>query len=194
MNSKTTWETFCDIQSEWRAAAQTLAAMGYTYHGGEQWKPPIGKAPDFDMMDRLRAGMQEAAQAYNHFRARTTKQEHVLVQDLNALVAADEALAAQLDPHHTEAEQLAMLEGARALIAAALAMRQEQPADSKAKAAAHYQEMARLAELPKNDGATWTTSPLRDSHFFLAGWNGARDRQDASEVFKAADIAARGAA
>ena len=24
------------------AAALTLASLGYTYHGGEQWKPPVG--------------------------------------------------------------------------------------------------------------------------------------------------------
>ena len=29
------------------AAANTLNALGYTYHGGEQWKPPIGKAPEY---------------------------------------------------------------------------------------------------------------------------------------------------
>lgn len=28
---------------KWQAAALTLAQLGYTYHGGEQWKPPLGK-------------------------------------------------------------------------------------------------------------------------------------------------------
>lgn len=37
------------------AAVRTLEALGYTYHGSEQWKPPIGKAPDFDLIDRLKA-------------------------------------------------------------------------------------------------------------------------------------------
>lgn len=110
---------------------------------------------------------------------------------LNALVAADEALAAQLDPQHTEAEQLAMLEGARALIAGALAMRQEQPANhSTAKAVAHYQEMARLAELVKDGGQTIQEARSRDSHFFLAGWNGALQQVGADTHFQAAKQAA----
>lgn len=29
------------------AAYNTLKKMGYTYHGGELWKPPLGEAPDF---------------------------------------------------------------------------------------------------------------------------------------------------
>lgn len=28
-----------------RAAAATLEKLGYTYHGGEVWKPPLGKPP-----------------------------------------------------------------------------------------------------------------------------------------------------
>jgi hypothetical protein len=30
------------------AAIRTLQSKGYTYHGGEQWKPPIGPVPNFD--------------------------------------------------------------------------------------------------------------------------------------------------
>jgi hypothetical protein len=29
------------------AALRTVEAAGYTYHGGEQWKPPLGKAPTY---------------------------------------------------------------------------------------------------------------------------------------------------
>lgn len=29
------------------AAVKTLEMSGYTYHGGELWKPPLGKAPDY---------------------------------------------------------------------------------------------------------------------------------------------------
>ena len=28
------------------AAIRTLTFLGYTYHGAEQWKPPLGKAPE----------------------------------------------------------------------------------------------------------------------------------------------------
>lgn len=30
------------------AALATLKHLGYTYHGGEQWKPPLGSPPKFD--------------------------------------------------------------------------------------------------------------------------------------------------
>ena len=29
------------------AAIKTLEFLGYTYHGGEQWKPPLGKLPSW---------------------------------------------------------------------------------------------------------------------------------------------------
>jgi hypothetical protein len=32
---------------ETRSAINTLKFLGYTYHGGEQWKPPLGKCPDW---------------------------------------------------------------------------------------------------------------------------------------------------
>ena len=37
------------------AAIRTLEANGYSWRGGEQWAPPIGKAPDFDLIDSLRS-------------------------------------------------------------------------------------------------------------------------------------------
>lgn len=43
------------------AAVNTLQSLGYTYHGAEQWKPPTGKAPDFDLVDQLRALQEEKA-------------------------------------------------------------------------------------------------------------------------------------
>lgn len=41
------------------SAVKTLEALGYTYSGGELWKPPIGKAPDFNLMDKLHARIKE---------------------------------------------------------------------------------------------------------------------------------------
>lgn len=38
-----------------KSAIKTLEQLGYTNHGGEFWKPPIGKAPDFDLIDSIRA-------------------------------------------------------------------------------------------------------------------------------------------
>ncbi|MNS63673.1 hypothetical protein D3C72_967750 [compost metagenome] len=37
------------------AAITTLQHLGYMYNGGQQWKPPIGTKPDFDLIDTLRA-------------------------------------------------------------------------------------------------------------------------------------------
>lgn len=33
------------------AAVRTLAALGYSWRGGEQFAPPIGKSPDFNLLD-----------------------------------------------------------------------------------------------------------------------------------------------
>jgi cell division protein FtsB len=38
-----------------QSAVKTLEQLGYTYHGGELCKPPLGKAPDFSLIDSLRA-------------------------------------------------------------------------------------------------------------------------------------------
>jgi len=44
----------------WRAqcqrsmsAAATLQRLGYTFEGGELWKPPLGEAPNFDLVDAM---------------------------------------------------------------------------------------------------------------------------------------------
>lgn len=38
-----------------QAAKATLERLGYTDNGGQLWKPPIGKKPDFDLIDQLKA-------------------------------------------------------------------------------------------------------------------------------------------
>jgi hypothetical protein len=38
---------------ELKSAEKTLKQMGYTNEGGEYWKPPLAKAPDFDLVDSL---------------------------------------------------------------------------------------------------------------------------------------------
>lgn len=40
------------------AAIATLTAMGYTYNGGQQWKPPVGKKPNFALIDRLKCQLE----------------------------------------------------------------------------------------------------------------------------------------
>jgi hypothetical protein len=37
------------------AAARTLKARGYTYNGGEHWRPPLGQKPNFKLLDSLHA-------------------------------------------------------------------------------------------------------------------------------------------
>ena len=44
------------------SAEKTLSQMGYTTEGGEYWKPPLGKAPDFDLLNSLHMQI-EALQA-----------------------------------------------------------------------------------------------------------------------------------
>jgi hypothetical protein len=44
-----------DMIDKTDAAVATLENLGYTHEGGSLWKPPLGKAPDFNMLDSLRA-------------------------------------------------------------------------------------------------------------------------------------------
>lgn len=46
----------CDIS---KSAVATLVGLGYTDKGGEQWAPPIGKAPDFNLLDAANAQIAE---------------------------------------------------------------------------------------------------------------------------------------
>lgn len=41
-----------------RSAARTLEQLGYTDAGGVLWMPPIGKAPDFNLIDALKAEVE----------------------------------------------------------------------------------------------------------------------------------------
>jgi len=38
-------EALLQTEQEQNAAINTLTCLGYTYHGGERWKPPLGKPP-----------------------------------------------------------------------------------------------------------------------------------------------------
>lgn len=42
-----------------RAAERTLQHLGYQDRGGQQWAPPLGQAPDFGLIDSLRARIAE---------------------------------------------------------------------------------------------------------------------------------------
>ena len=45
------------------SAAKTLENLGYSYNGGDLWKPPLGKPPNFSLIDywRIRAEVMEQA-------------------------------------------------------------------------------------------------------------------------------------
>lgn len=40
------------------AAIRTLERLGYTHSGGELWRPPLGKRPDFDLLDAKQAEIE----------------------------------------------------------------------------------------------------------------------------------------
>jgi hypothetical protein len=56
------------------SAVRTLLHLGYTFHGGEQWKPPIGKKPSWFDADNAKGqvGLAEQAKPMN---AMYTRQE-----------------------------------------------------------------------------------------------------------------------
>jgi len=43
------------------AARETLARLGYTFNGGSEWRPPVGKIPDFDLLERKNQQIAENA-------------------------------------------------------------------------------------------------------------------------------------
>lgn len=105
------------------AAVRTLTAMGYTWGGGEQWKPPIGHAPDFNLIDSLRATntkleadlVAEAGRtAELKLRANQMAEQHRMQAAMNADARAELAeekeatdnwrrLALQFDGHRMQA-------------------------------------------------------------------------------------------
>lgn len=48
-----------DENKRLRSAERTLQRLGYQDRGGQEWAPPIGKAPDFDLIDSLRSRIAE---------------------------------------------------------------------------------------------------------------------------------------
>lgn len=48
-----------------RAAERTLQRLGYQDRGGQEWAPPIGQAPDFDLIDSLRSRISELEASKN---------------------------------------------------------------------------------------------------------------------------------
>ena len=57
--------------NEMVAAIRTLERKGYTYKGGELWKPPLSKPPSFVMLD--------------YWQARAQKLGHILIDTQNRI-------------------------------------------------------------------------------------------------------------
>lgn len=64
-----------------QASKATLERLGYSDNGGQLWKPPLGKKPDFDLIDQLNAA------ALEDLRLRTE-----LMEQFNQLKAENESL------------------------------------------------------------------------------------------------------
>lgn len=55
---------FNPVHQKLAAAVATLESMKYTWNGGVRWKPPLGKKPDFDLLDQKQADFDQLAQDY----------------------------------------------------------------------------------------------------------------------------------
>jgi len=42
-----------------KAAVKTLQGKGYTYHGGMEWAPPLGRTPDLSLLDKMQAEIDQ---------------------------------------------------------------------------------------------------------------------------------------
>ena len=49
-----------EVEGERDKSVKSLTQYGYTDCGGELWKPPLGKRPDFDRIDRLESDLAAA--------------------------------------------------------------------------------------------------------------------------------------
>jgi hypothetical protein len=93
--------------SESSAAIATLKGLGYTHHGGQLWKPPVGQKPDFDLIDSLRAEVESlhaSAETVNEVMVRmradlaeqTARVRTAAGFDLNAMLVTIKGLEGQL--------------------------------------------------------------------------------------------------
>lgn len=70
------------------AAIATLKGLGYTHHGGQLWKPPVGQAPRFALIDDLCAQLANTEQSRRSF--------FDLSQDLEKRLASLKAFANEM--------------------------------------------------------------------------------------------------
>ncbi|MBN9356211.1 MAG: hypothetical protein J0I15_07175 [Herbaspirillum huttiense] len=70
------------------AACLTLERLGYTWEGGAEWKPPLGKAPNFDLLDAARAEIEELRQQLARQEVRMDASPGFMEQSLARVSAA----------------------------------------------------------------------------------------------------------
>ncbi|MBC3948308.1 hypothetical protein [Pseudomonas folii] len=78
------------------AAVQTLLGQGYTFHGGQLWKPPIGEKANFSLMDDLRQQLADVSAERDRF-------SRMYDSAVGALCAIGEALGVDEDDQSTDA-------------------------------------------------------------------------------------------
>ena len=70
--------TVVSEQSAYKAAVATLEHLGYTYHGGEMWKPPLGPAPNFSLIDQLHAEIDALKEQLGSYPAQIVDSDKIL--------------------------------------------------------------------------------------------------------------------
>ncbi len=92
-----------DENKRLQAAERTLQRLGYQDHGGQEWAPPIGQAPDFDLIDSLRARIAEL----DGLNTQLCEQADVAANAYRALEVKLVAEALATAEHKLRADQLA---------------------------------------------------------------------------------------
>lgn len=90
------------------AAVSTLLGMGFTYHGGQLWKPPLGKKPDFDAIDTLRTQLEEMTadrDAEKHMKGVTREQRDKMTARASDLEQALEQASFKISTLEADAAQ-----------------------------------------------------------------------------------------
>ncbi|GEM_PF-1038913 len=73
-----------------RSAERTLQRLGYQDRGGQEWAPPIGQAPDFDLIDSLRAHIKALCADAERYQLLRRGQHWSVIDGIGETLRADE--------------------------------------------------------------------------------------------------------